>query len=333
MVGVSQWADIESAPASHRARRSTATADARSATTNAAARRRRLKPLERPTVAAIDVAGQIMQRNGRAVIVGSAILMVPMLALNMLVARLVYRTSDGGSVVPSLPDALGGIDASAGSETMVRFIAAITASITAAWVGAFVCSLALGHQLGADVSPRRAMTTAVRRLPAVTGAWLIGHWWAWPASWIVANTTTETAWTLVAFCAVLIIWPLSTLTVYVVPVMVGEHLGLGAGLRRGIGLARGRFTMAASFVAFTGALGLSLRLAIGWVPDLAEQTGLVTFGQWRSTISGLAAQIGLLIALPLIAVATSVMYLQTRVHAEGLDLQLAAADAFGSGTP
>jgi hypothetical protein len=331
MVGVSQWAEIESAPSSHRVRRSAAAAE-RSATRDAALQRRRLKQLQRPTVAAIDVAGQILQRTGRTVVLGSAVLMVPMMALNMLIARLVYRTSDGGSAVPSLPDALGGIDASAGAQTTFRFLAAITASLTAAWAGAFTCPLVLGHQLGAVVPARQAMTTALRRLPAVTGAWLIGHWWAWPASGIVANTTTAAAWTLLGLGAVFIIWPLSTLTVYVVPVMVGEHLGLRAGLRRGMRLARQRFTMAASFVALTGALGLSLRLAIGWVPDLAEQTGLVTFGQWRSTVSGLAAQVGVLVAVPLVAVATSVMYLQTRVHAEGLDLQLAAADAFGSGT-
>jgi hypothetical protein len=79
----------------------------------------------------------------------------------------------------------------------------------------------------------------------------------------------------------------------------------------------------------TGLISGSLFAFIAQLPSLVEATGLVTFGSYGYLVQGVTLEIALLVVLPLSALATAQLYLQLRVHAEGIDLWMAADAAFG----
>jgi hypothetical protein len=117
--------------------------------------------------------------------------------------------------------------------------------------------------------------------------------------------------------------------VVVSPVVMIERRGALVGVRRAVRLAGARFGACLGFVAAAGFVGLALRFGITLLPRLAEATGLVRLGSWGGILEGLAGQLAQLLTIPLIALATVAFYLQLRVHAEGMDLVLAADRAFG----
>ncbi len=94
---------------------------------------------------------------------------------------------------------------------------------------------------------------------------------------------------------------------------------------------RARASVRASASSSASAVvGLALRFGITFLPRLAEATGLVTFGSWRlALLEGVAGQLAQLLTIPVVGLATVAFYVQLRVHAEGLDLVLAADRAFG----
>jgi hypothetical protein len=94
-------------------------------------------------------------------------------------------------------------------------------------------------------------------------------------------------------------------------------------------LARTRFGAAFGFVFACGLLGAMMAAFIAFLPQLAESTGFITFGSFGWLVQGVTTQLAVLIVLPFVAIATAQMYLQLRVHAEGLDIVIAADRVFG----
>ena len=90
-----------------------------------------------------------------------------------------------------------------------------------------------------------------------------------------------------------------------------------------------RFGAAFGFVVACSVLAVLLFSFIAFLPQLAEATGLVTFGSYMWLVQGVTTQLALLVVIPFTAIATTQLYLQIRVHAEGLDLVVAADRAFG----
>lgn len=327
MAAVSEWADIEAGGTRvRRAASAQVTTTARKATV-------RLRRNERPVVGSIDVAGQILQRNGREVLIGSAVFLVPLMVVNMILARTLDNSIDVGGVQRRLPDALGGVPADSGIETWLTYTAALANALTAALIGGYVALIALHHQLGMPIRLGSMVLAALRRTPALIVAWVVGHWWLLFTAWIDAVATNADARVLLVVFGYPAVALLCAMVVFVSPALVIERLGPFAAVRRSLRLVRGRYGAAYAFVAISGLLGAALRFGISSLPELAELTGLVAFGDLRSTVIGLADQIGLLVSTPLVAVATAMCYLQLRVHAEGLDITMAADDAFGSAQP
>jgi len=76
-------------------------------------------------------------------------------------------------------------------------------------------------------------------------------------------------------------------------------------------------------------LGGLLLVGVASIPVLLEWTGFVTFGEYTWLATAIAAQLGVIITVPLIALATAQMYIEVRLDAEGMDLALDADAAFG----
>lgn len=318
MADVSQWAGIESAA-------TTAVPSVARAQQPAPTRRPvpRLKRTERLIIGSIDSAAHVLQRKARDVIVGSALFMVPMVAVNLLLSVLAFDQFDA-------IDGMFGERGYLGVETGFSMVAVLSQSFTAHLIGAYTAAYLVRYQMGGEPTIFVAASAVVRRLPLLLLTWAITHCWVPLIAWWIFSVDSQTAGGLVW------ILPLATssfaaATVLVVPVVMSERLGLRS-LGRAWRLVRTRLSAAFGFVWACGVLGVLMFLFIAFLPSAAESTDLITFGSYTWLLQGVAAQLAGLIVMPFAAIATAQLYLQIRVHAEGLDLTLAADRAFGERT-
>jgi hypothetical protein len=314
---VSHWAGIESAAGP-------APAPARAAATSLRTRPQpRLRRTERLIVGSIDGAAHILQRRARDVIVGSALFMVPMVAVGVALSIVAFDQFD-------TVDSLLGDRGYVGAEAGFLMVALALQSLTAHLIGAYTATYLVRYQLGGEPTIRECVVPVLRRLPLLVVTWLLTHWWALLLDlWAInsdSGSLAALAWILPPFAALL-----STCVLLVTPVMMGERLAVRA-IPRAWRLVRTRFGAAFGFVWACGVLASVLFLFIAFLPQLAESTGLVTFGSYLWLVQGITSQLAFLIVIPFTAIATAQLYLQIRVHAEGLDIVIAADRAFGPAT-
>ncbi|HQZ34691.1 MAG TPA: hypothetical protein PK020_09700 [Ilumatobacteraceae bacterium] len=283
----------------------------------------RLRRTERIIVGSIDGAAHVLQRQARSVLVGSAILMVPMVAVGVVLAVLAFDRFDA-------VDGMLGDRGYIGAESSFVFLAAALQSFTAHLIGAYAAVFLVRYQMGGSPGIGECIRAVLRRLPLLVGTWLVTHWWALLFDlWLINSDRT-------ALAALIWILPLtaslfSTCVLLVAPVVMGEKLGFAA-IPRSWRLVRTRFGAAFGFVWACSVLAVMLFAFIAFLPQLAQATGLVTFGSYGWLAQGITSQLALLIVIPFTALATTQLYLQIRVHAEGLDIVMAADRAFGPAT-
>ncbi len=281
----------------------------------------RLRRTERLIVGSIDGAAHVLQREARTVLVGSAILMVPMVAVGVSLAVLAFDRFDA-------VDGLLGDRGYIGAESGFAFLAAALQSFTAHLIGAYAAVLLVRYQMGGSPTIGGCLRAVLRRLPLLVVTWLVTHWWALLFDlWLINSDRSSLAaliWILPLTASLL-----STCVLLVTPVIMGEKPGFAA-IPRAWRLVRTRFGAAYGFVWACGVLAVMLFAFIAFLPQLAETTGLITFGSYGWLAQGITAQLALLVVIPFTAMATAQLYLQVRVHAEGLDIVLAADRAFGT---
>jgi hypothetical protein len=311
---VSQWVGIESeADGGQVARRAPQVAAAGRPAP-------RLRRAERLILGSIDGAAHVLQRRARDVLVGSAVFMVPMVGVGVLLAVLAFDRFDTF-------DSVLGDRGYIGAESGFAFLAIALQSFTAHLIGAYTAVFLVRYQMGGSPGIGECVRPVLRRLPLLAVTWVIttavgaavravaGPARTTPPSSRWSGSLPPTAATL------------STCVLLVTPVMMGE--GLGSPPSPAQRLARMRFGAAFGFVVACSVLAVLLFSFIAFLPQLAEATGLVTFGSYMWLVQGVTTQLALLVVIPFTAIATTQLYLQIRVHAEGLDLVVAADRAFG----
>lgn len=320
MAPVSQWAGIESGAAAPSASPRPGSGAGANAAMGAPQRPApRLRRTERLVLGSIDGAAHVMQQHSRAVLVGSALFLVPMVAFNLLLTVLAYNDFDA-------VDGVLGSRGYVGVESGFTLLALATQSFSAHIVGAYTAVYLVRFQMGGAPTIRIALAAVLRKLPVLVVTWLVTHWWALLFHWwfVTADTDGTVLFVLVA----LLVAPLlSAMVLFTTPVLMAERLGVKS-VARAWRLAKPRFAAAWGFVVACAVLAFLLFVFIAWLPTLAEATGLITFGSYRWLVQGVAAQVALLVVVPFVAIATAQLYLQVRVHAEGLDLVMAADRAF-----
>jgi hypothetical protein len=291
----------------------------------------RLRRHQRPVLGSLDAAAATLQRHAREVLLGPALILVPVAVLNVIVSNLVYNDfSSFDDAVVSLPEFVGGIDSATGFDTLLAYIAIVTGSLSVALAGGYLTIVELRRANGLPVTIGAGVRGVARRLPALFLAWLLGHSWMALASWaLVELSAGDLAPLLVLVVPAALI--AVTFTALVSPAIVAERIGFWRGLRRGMRLVRLRFGVVLSFVCLACLLGGGLRAAITWTPQLIEQTGFLTFGRYTWLVEGVAGQIAPLVVVPWIALATVNLYLQIRMDAEGLDLMSESERTFAQG--
>ncbi|MEO6126123.1 MAG: hypothetical protein ABIR32_20690 [Ilumatobacteraceae bacterium] len=290
---------------------------------------RRVRRHQRPVISSLDAAGVMVQRNAREVLLGSALIILPGVAINLIAATLAFDRyeSFSGSVV-SIPELLGGARSSTGVEELFWYLGLLINSLAACLVGGYVASLATRRQMGLPVSIRAGYRGMVRRLPALVGAWVIGHCWIVLIGWML-RSIDDSGRTVIAVLGSPLVLVAITMTVTVSPAIVIERLDAVRGVRRSWRLARQSFGPLFGFTLGSVVVGVVVQYGLAYLPRLAQQTGLITFGRFGWLIEGVAGQVGRLISLPLVAIATAFMYLEVRMTREGMDIVLDADRAFG----
>lgn len=314
---VTSWAAIESdAPSRPLENARSSTRDGRSPIQSV-----RLRRSERLIVGAIDAAAHVFQRRARHIVLGSAVMMVPMVAVHLLLTVLAFDQYERF-------DSLLGDAGYVGVETGLVMLAVILQSLSAHLVGAYTAAYLVPYQLGG--SPRSAVCLGLvlRRSPLLLATWALTHWPTLLIMWWFASLAPADVAAL-AYIMVPLLVTISAATLLVAPVVMSEH-GDVRSIGRAWRLVRPRFGVAFGFVIACGLLGGLLATFIALLPDLAQGTGLITFGSLTWLAQGVATQLAVLLVVPLVAIATAQLYLQFRIQLEGLDIVLAADKAFGA---
>jgi len=281
--------------------------------------RPRLRRSERLILGSFDGAAHALQQRARLVLLGAGALMLPMMALNLLASVLAFNSF--GSL-----DTLFADRGYVGVENGTVFLAIVVQSFTAHLIGAYVATFLVRHQLGREPTIGECLGATLRRLPMLLLTWLFTHWWAVLIALLAVNAPT--AFAGLSFFILPVVAMFTAMVLPVVPVLMAERLGLRS-IPRAVRLARTRFGAVYGFVFACAIISGSLFFFIAELPYLLERTGLVTFGSVGYLVQGVTMQLALLIVLPLSALATAQLYLQLRVHAEGIDISMAADRAFG----
>ena len=287
------------------------------------------RPDARPVYGPIDAGGRLFQRHARVLVLGSAVFIAPVVALNLLATTLAFDRFDSfDDAVISLPELTGGAAAATGVESVLLLLGVYLSGLAVALCGGLAADVVTRHRLGQPVTLPGAVRAALRRSPALAMAWLIGHSWMIVAAPVLVLASTEaSAWTAALLSPVLVV--LVVLTLYASPIVMVEGVGPLRAVARSFRLARRRFGVSAGIVTGAGLVGLWIRFGITWLPRLLEATGLIAFGRFGWLVEGVAGQLGLLLAVPVVASATAWAYLEVRVSAEGLDLAMEADAVFG----
>lgn len=285
----------------------------------------RLRRSRGPVLASLDGGGSILQRRLRDVMVGATVILVPAVALNVWVSILGHdRLDPDDATVPSFlaNDTAGGI------EDLATWLAIVFASIVTAIVGHFVAQILLGERFREPVSLVQALKRTGRRLPAIVVAWALTHWWQPLMALLVVSSEAGAAGAWLFLCA-LVAWFCSAATLFVIPAMVGERLGPLAAAKRNWRLVRRCYGLCVRFVLLATSLSALLLGGIATLVPLLEETGFVSLGDASWIVQSVLVQLAVLLVVPLIALGTAQAYLETRLDAEGLDLQIDADRAFG----
>lgn len=272
----------------------------------------------------------MLQRNAREVLIGSAFIILPGVAVNLIAATLAFDRyeSFSGSVV-SVPELLGGTAASTGVEEIFWYLGLLINSLAACLVGGYLATLAVRRQMGQPLTIRSGYRGLLRRAPALLVAWIVGHCWIVLAGLLLRAAGGSGKAPLIVFGSPLVLVVI-TMTVVAAPVIVVERLGPFAGLGRAWRLARTSFGTLFGFTLGSAIIGVVVQYGIAYLPRLMQATGLLTFGRFGWLIEGAAGQLGRLVSVPLVAAATALVYLETRMNLEGMDIVLDADRAFGS---
>ncbi len=315
---MTDWAGID-APAPAR----------RDTTADAGAALRLGRPDTRPVLGSIDGGARLFQRHARVLVLGSAVFIVPVVALNVLATTLAFDRFDSfGDAVINLPEFAGGAEAATGVESILLFLGIYLSGLAVALCGGLAADVVTRHRVGQAITLRGAVRATVRRTPALAAGWFIGHaWMLVAASVLVRASTAASTWMAVLLSPLLL--AIVAHTLYVSPVVMVEGAGPLRALARSYRLARQRFGTSVGIVVGGGLVGLWIRFGITWLPRLAEATGLVTFGRFGWLVEGVAAQLGLLLSVPVVAAGTAWAYLEARIGAEGLDLAMESESVFG----
>lgn len=285
----------------------------------------KLRRSRNPAVGALDRGGSVLQRRMRDVMLGSALILVPAVGLNLWMTVVAFDRFDSDDAL--LPT-FSGDTTGTGVEDVSAWMAVWFVSLVTTLVGFFAARILIGDRFGTRVSLREAGVATFKRSPALAWLWLLTHWWVPLFSLVIVTSNEDDVGGLVVMYGLFALFA-STFTLLAVPVMAGERIGAFSAAKRAFRLARLRFGACMLFLVLATVLASAFLVGLATLAPLLEVTGFITFGGATWLVQGILVQLGVLVVVPLVALATAQMYLEVRLDAEGLDLVIDADAAFG----
>lgn len=280
----------------------------------------------------LDGAFKLLAANWRAILIVTAIFVVPMQLLSaylqreMLGAGLLDVFTD-----PTAADAL--LQAGGTGQDVAALLSFVNGLLLTPLVTGTVASVVATSYLGGTADAGTALASGLRR------------WWALIASWVLliiaCTLPVLVAGAVIGVAAVaglpvplvvllgiaLVLFGLAaalaigSLFAGAAPAIVVEQLGPIAGLGRSARLLRPRLLPAIGILVLASLLISVLSMALGGIPQLA---GLLIGDQFGWVLVAVGGVLAGLITTPLLAIVVTLLYFDGRVRQEALDLRLTA---------
>jgi hypothetical protein len=242
----------------------------------------------------LDGSFALMRRNARTVVVLVAVVVIP----PQLAAALLQRGRLGGGDF--------------GTDGFVLLLGGSVAGALLASLGLPFLAAGLTH---VAVAERRGITLPVGQVLRRT----FSRTWALVASWVLVRLMYA-----VGSCMVVGPLVLMPFCLVIAPAIAAERLGPLAGIGRSFTLGMRTFGASMGFAYGSGLVALLLSAALSGLPAAFAQGG----GELGWLLSSVATLASSALLLPFVAGATALFYVEQRVRSEGLDLELAVAQAF-----
>lgn len=280
-----------------------------------------------PALGALDRGGAVLQRRLRDVTLSTVAVLVPAVGLNLWATVVAFdRFDPDDALLPTMSRSTTGT----GVEDVSAWMAVCGIGVATVIVGHLAAQILIGERFGAPIGARSALGRTLRKLPALVWLWVLTHWWV-PLVALLALSVPSADTAPVVFWWLVLGWFVSAFTLLAVPAMVGEGLGPWKAAARALRLARMRYGVCLVFVLLATVLAGGFLFGMATLAPLLEATGFVPFGGAAWIVQGILVQLGVLLVVPLVALATAQLYVEVRLDAEGLDVVVAADAAFGAG--
>jgi hypothetical protein len=277
------------------------------------ARENRSRPAPRPVplrvrpmrlLDVLDTAFALMKARPRVVAAAVGPFVVPIGLLELAVrgdavdSALIEFLGTPGRVVRAFDGRSGGLLVVLGELLVVALSGAVLARVVGEWAS------------GRDPSPGRVLALAAPVVPTAAAAFVLVH---------LAQLVAAIALVVGALFAM-------PLFVAVAGVVGVERAGPVTAVRRSVALCRAAYGRSLSFALLCALISTGLEVLVGWIPSIVadalgpDSYGWVVLGVSRLAVSALVTAF--------VGLAAVVFYLDRRVRTEGLDLELAIADAY-----
>ncbi len=235
---------------------------------------------------------------------------VALLALVVVLPTQFLNTTVQGEVAAAVSPIVGPVWGDAGeSDWVAAAIAWASWSFAYLLLGAALARLMSAWYAGADLSFGDLVPLTVRAFPALAGAWLVAL--------VPKAASLVSLGLLTPFVA--------GLFVMIAPAVAVEGHGVGGAIRRSVALARRRPMFVGLTLVGVALAEWFLQLALVGIPWMVADAALPEAVEvWVVAAAAVAAR---LVTASAAAAAPMLLYLDARVRAEGLDLQLAAGEA------
>ena len=255
----------------------------------------------------LDGSFKLLKANARTVIGITAAITVPVQILSALLLSDSFLTFDELTTSdPSVLDAQAQASSDVASLVGGLFVTFLSLLIVPFVTGAISRVVAASY-LGDELRAGAALRLALRKFPALLGAWILVH--------IVE-----------VFGFVLCILPsLAFMALYqaTAPAIVVEELGPMQGMRRSWRLMRPRFWPVLGIAVLSGLMASVIGSIVGGVPSIVA---FLVPQEWSWIFLAISGILTTLITTPFIAIVATLVYFDARIRHEGFDLEVIAAD-------
>lgn len=231
----------------------------------------------------------------------------------LLPLRVMALAFPGSPLRDARPDQL--LDVFLGNLSQPGAVVAAFATLVLESVALFTVAAVYGSVVESWFSSRAVTATdllvaSIKRSPALFAGWLLVH-----LGQAIGATFTVGV-------AVLVLGPLWIVTA---PLMGAEGIGPFAAMRRSARLTGNTFIHCLFVFVMSGIAAVAIRGAIRLLPSLVGLE-LLNLPLWA--VSGVADVVASVVVTAFVAAVSTVLYLDLRVRREGIDLDMAMAQAF-----